>query len=597
MRAPAATTTLRAALRALAAAALLAGCAHTLTPTLEARQVPLLFMERSPLRLAILVDPEERDRVHELSSLVPLALSTVEVKAPLTRTLQDTLGLSLTPLFERVTVVPAPPPAGAYHLVVKPKITEAKLDIVQGLAWSDFVVELKGVLRVLDQAGTELGHFETTEKGTTRLTMGVDPQAASGTVVSQTITGLVRKWAEQMRTTPAIRDYAERVGATLVAGARPGAPRQPPSEVSVSISHPAEGARVSEEAVTLVGVASAPRGIQRLELVVNGRSVPVSRDVRAQAGDVQSHAFTATIPLRAGENVIALTAIDGAGAANQAVRTVHREAARPAGPAAARPSTGERWAIVIGIDQYQDLSVSTLRYAAADAEAIFRFLTTKGGVKPTSARLLVNQQATQRNLRQVLGDFLRQRALRDDEVIIYYAGHGTTEPDASAEGGVAKYLVPWDADPASLFSTAIPMEEIDRIFGRMSARKILLIQDTCFSGGAGGRTFLAKGLTVRATSLTDRFLQELSQKEGRMILTASDVNQVSTEDPALGHGVFTHYLLQALDSGAADLDGDGVITVRELHLYLQRRVHEHSRGAQTPQLYNIGDMVLVERPR
>jgi len=45
--------------------------------------------------------------------------------------------------------------------------------------------------------------------------------------------------------------------------------------------------------------------------------------------------------------------------------------------------------------------------------------------------------------------------------------------------------------------------------------------------------------------------------------------------------------------GAADLDGDGAITVREVHLYLQRKVHERSGGVQTPQLYNVGDMVLT----
>jgi uncharacterized caspase-like protein len=79
-----------------------------------------------------------------------------------------------------------------------------------------------------------------------------------------------------------------------------------------------------------------------------------------------------------------------------------------------------------------------------------------------------------------------------------------------------------------------------------------------------------------------------------MILTASDVNQVSREGPAPGHGIFTHFFLEAL-GGAADLDGDGAVTVREVHLYLQRTVHERSGGAQTPQLYNIGDMVLVRK--
>jgi hypothetical protein len=388
---------------------------------------------------------------------------------------------------------------------------------------------------------------------------------------------------------PTLIGYAGRppAAATQVGG---GAAR--PSTITITLSYPTEKARLTEERVTVVGLVSAPGGVQRVDLVVNGRPMPVSRDVRVQSAEMQNHPFTADVPLRPGENVIAITAVDGSGGATQAVRTIYREGG--AATTTAPVTTGQRWAVVIGIDQYKDPTIGSLRYATADAEAVFRFLTTRGGVKPGNARLLLNNAATQRNIREALGTFLRQRALREDEVIIYYAGHGTTEPDQSAEGGVAKYLVPWDADPQDLFASAIPMEEIDKVFGRLSARKILLVQDTCFSGGAGGRTFLAKGLTVRSTALTDRFLQDLSQKEGRMILTASDVNQVSQEDPALGHGIFTHYLLEAI-GGAADLDGDGAITVREVHLYLQRKVHERSAGVQTPQLYNIGDMVLVRK--
>lgn len=575
-------------------AMLLAGCGPTVVPVIDARPTPILLKEKLPFRVAVVMPADERDREHRQS--LALWVWKYDMSVAPGAPLQEALTLSLTTAFDRVTVVAAPPRPGDHHLVLVPKITGTRWEATDHLS-SRFAFSVGGVLRVLDRAGNELAAFEGA--GRAEGLGAPHPEtvpARSGDVASQAIRNLVKQWGEALAASPQVERYAEALRRTIVAttGASAG---PPPSDVVISLSYPAEGARVTQESVSLVGVASAPKAIQRLELVVNGRSVPISRDVRVQATDVQSHPFTATIPLRSGENVIALTAIDTTGGAAQAVRRVFRETAQPAATAATGPGVGERWAVVIGIDRYQDPSIATLKYAAADAEAVFKFLTTRGGVKPTSARLLLNRQATQRTLRQVLGDFLRQKALRDDEVIIYYAGHGTTEADAGAEGGVAKYLVPWDADPASLFSTAIPMEEIDRIFGRISARKILLIQDTCFSGGAGGRTFLARGLAVRAGALTDRFLQELSQKEGRMILTASDVNQVSHEDPMLGHGIFTYHLLQALESGAADLDGDGAITVREVHLYLQRKVHEHARGTQTPQLYNVGDMVLVQRPR
>lgn len=300
----------------------------------------------------------------------------------------------------------------------------------------------------------------------------------------------------------------------------------------------------------------------------------------------------------AGLNIQPITYLLGTTTATPAVVGVPPESLASApvpdtpGPAVTT-RRAERWAVVIGIDDYKNPGIVKLRYAAADAKALHEYLVSKGGFKRENTLLLLNKEATEANIRKAVGEFLKQKALKEDEVVIYYAGHGTTEPDSSAEGGLAKYLVPHDADPDSLYSTAIPMSRFEEVFGRIQARKILLIQDACFSGGAGtgARTFLRKGFT-RSVALTDRFLKDLSQREGRMILTASDANQVSQESHELGHGIFTYYLLQGL-KGDANLDKDGAITVRELHLYLQRKVHEKSGGNQTPQLYNIGDMALV----
>ena len=365
---------------------------------------------------------------------------------------------------------------------------------------------------------------------------------------------------------------------------------------NVTINHPKDHAKIASESVTLAGIVTAPNGVARVNVAVNGSELPASRGITIAPAGGNTVPVNIRIPLQVGENVIVLTALDRSGEASQAVRTVYREGILPGvqipGGATPIPSAStERWAVVIGIDQYRDPSIAQLQYGVADAKVFYEFLISKGGVKRSNARLLLNKDATQVNIRRALGDFLKQKALKEDEVVIYYAGHGTTEPEPGAEGGLAKYLVPWDADPKSLFATGIPMEEIDRIFSRIAARKILLVQDTCFSGGAGGRTFLRRG-TTRAATLTDKFLQDLSSREGRMILTASDANQLSVESPEVGHGLFTYYLLQGL-GGTADLDSDGAITVREIHLFLQRKVHERSGGNQTPQLYSIGDMVIV----
>lgn len=568
------------------------GCVRSVSPGPGATVPELSLQQKLSLNVALLVSDAEREK--KRSASLVYGLTPIASEFTLGSTFENALQASFSQVFDQVTIVRGRPAPRKFDLTLIPENLDLKWT-----TFGPFVVGLEAVmagdLRVLDHWGAQ--QFTTLRaegKASGQPPTPANVRAASSTVMSQAIVSLARRWGEQLAGSDEIKQYAAGVGQPTAPAAVVAAP-QVSQGVVIQLSYPSEGARVTEEMVTLIGVATTPKGIRRVELLVNGASFPVSRDVRVQTTDIQSHPFTATVPLRAGKNVIALTATGATGVTTQAVRTVHREIIQPA-PAISWPAaTGERWAVVIGIDQYQDPSIVTLTYASADAEAIFKLLTTKAGVKPVNARLLLNQQATQRAIREVLGDFLHRKVLKDDEVIIYYAGHGTSEPDAGAEGGLAKYLVPWDADPQRLYSTGIPMDEIDRVFGRLTARKVLLIQDTCFSGGAGGRTFLAKGMRIRATGLTDRFLQDLSQKEGRMILTASDVNQVSIEDPAIGHGIFTYYLVQALESGAADLDRDGATTVREVHLYLQRKVHEHSRGAQTPQLYNVGDMVLMRR--
>ena len=47
--------------------------------------------------------------------------------------------------------------------------------------------------------------------------------------------------------------------------------------------------------------------------------------------------------------------------------------------------------------------------------------------------------------------------------------------------------------------------------------------------------------------------------------------------PELGHGLFTHYLVQGL-RGAADLDRDGIVSLQELYQYLEEQVSQKSRA-------------------
>jgi len=245
------------------------------------------------------------------------------------------------------------------------------------------------------------------------------------------------------------------------------------------------------------------------------------------------------------------------------------------------PKVADRWAVVIGIGEYEHRQIPPLRFAVRDAEAMYEFLTTKGGYQKDHVLLLTDTTQTKPTLagiKRALGDFLVRRSGREDMVLIYFAGHGAPEVDVAGieADGLSKYLVPRDGDPDSLYTTALPMEEIQRIFMRIPSERVVMLLDTCYSGSAGGRTFARQ--QTRATGLNDQFLERLTRSRGRVIITASAPNEVALEMSTLGHGLFTYYVLQGL-SGKADRNGDGLVTVSELYEYVEEEVDRKAREA------------------
>ncbi len=196
------------------------------------------------------------------------------------------------------------------------------------------------------------------------------------------------------------------------------------------------------------------------------------------------------------------------------------------------------------------------------------------------ATLLLNEQATLTNLKRTLGTELKRKAGEKDTVIIYYAGHGAPEADASAsdDDGLEKYIVPYDADPKDLYTTGLPMREVETIFNRLTPERVIFISDSCYSGATAGRTFATAS---RRAVVSESFLNRLSKGKGRIVLSASKASEVSEEREDLGHGVFTYYLLEGL-RGSADTDRDGIITVDEAYGYVSKKVPEVTGQNQHP---------------
>jgi hypothetical protein len=346
--------------------------------------------------------------------------------------------------------------------------------------------------------------------------------------------------------------------------------------LTIVIRYPAEGDRVAEAQTTVAAVVSSSRGVGSVTVTLNGAEVHRQAESRPQTSMV----VTAPVTLRDGANTIVLTAREADGTVRQEVRTVTLARATASPPPAAPPLSRDGYAVVIGIGRYENPTIPSLKYAVADAEAIQSVLLAHAGFKKDNVLLLTDRterKPTLRNIKYALGTFLARAAQKDDTVIVYFAGHGAPEVDPRGleRDGLAKYLIPSDADPDDLFSTALPMDDLQTIFGRIEAERVVVFLDACYSGAAGGRTFASR--KTRATNVDDLFLERLTRSRGRAIVTASRPAEVSVELPELGHGIFTYYLAEGL-KGAGDLNRDGIVSLQEIYEYVEQQVVRKARA-------------------
>jgi uncharacterized caspase-like protein len=244
-----------------------------------------------------------------------------------------------------------------------------------------------------------------------------------------------------------------------------------------------------------------------------------------------------------------------------------RSAAAP--PPAPEGLYRDSHALVIGIDQYT--AWPKLAHAARDAKAVREALVTRFGFRDDNVTLLTDGDATRANILKALNERLAdpKRVKRDDRVMVFFAGHGSTRRLPS--GREVGYIVPVDAGTDNLQTDAIAMPQLQEVAEAITAKHALFVIDACYSG---------LGLT-RAGSLGggSNFARDNARRVGRQMMTAGGADQQVADDGPGGHSVFTWTLLQAL-AGKADLNGDGLITATELAAYVAPAVSAIAR--QTP---------------
>ncbi|MEW6619502.1 MAG: caspase family protein [bacterium] len=231
------------------------------------------------------------------------------------------------------------------------------------------------------------------------------------------------------------------------------------------------------------------------------------------------------------------------------------------------------YALIVGIGQYSDPRIRKLDFTHADAQAFCDLLLNPQhvGFLKENVKLLLDEQATLFNIKNAITGWLYKYTGSESTVIIFFAGHGGVESDKedTEKDGIAKYLLPWDTNPDDLFASALSNTDFHRLLSTIKAQRLIIFLDACYAGGVAQRG-------SRDLGIVENPCERLAQGEGRLVISAAKPNQRSWEDPTIGHGIFTHHLLEAL-KGKADMDNDGYVSIWEVYKYLEREVSQSAR--------------------
>lgn len=219
---------------------------------------------------------------------------------------------------------------------------------------------------------------------------------------------------------------------------------------------------------------------------------------------------------------------------------------------------GDRWALLIGVDDYAN--AQPLRFCGADQTALQEHLIACGFEQDHV--FLLHDQAEENRYRPSKGNIEKQLgvilnlAAEDDLIVVAFSGHGVSLDGKS-------YLCPNDAtlDDAG---TLVPLDNIYARLQNCDAAFKLMIVDACRNDP---RPDGQRSITAGAGSgeLAQR-LKDSRLPDGVVLLNSCAPGEISYEEPEFGHGVFMNYVLEGL-AGAADENGDEALSLQELQEY------------------------------
>jgi len=251
----------------------------------------------------------------------------------------------------------------------------------------------------------------------------------------------------------------------------------------------------------------------------------------------------------------------------------------PPAPSTQPGDNGNYYALVIGIDDYRP-PMPRLKTAVNDARAIARLLAERYGFQ---VKLLLDADASHGDILDSINQY-RTILGQNDSLLIYYAGHGYSDRDADKS-----YWLPVDARDG-LSANRIIADELTADIRALPSRHVLIISDSCYSGGLSRDP----GEPL-PTPNTPAYLTRELHRRSRTLMSSGGDEPVS-DSGADGHSVFAAAVIQALEQ-----EDEPMFAARDV-FYASVRKQVAGKSEQIPQYTSIrnsnddnGDFIFIRK--
>lgn len=344
-----------------------------------------------------------------------------------------------------------------------------------------------------------------------------------------------------------------------------------------------------------IEATDAKYNLDRINVWINDVPIYGSKGINLRGENTKSISKNIKLELSSGKNKIQVSVLNQKGAESfKADKFMYLDVPY---------SKPDLYVISIGVSQFNDAQFN-LDYAAKDAKDIISmYNNSQGKYANVYTKQILNTQATATNIRKAKAFLANSKV--DDHVVLFIASHGLLDDNLDY------YLATTDIDFHNPQSKGLLYEDLEAVIDGIPARQKMLLIDACHSGEvdedetniAGGGMPVASAPSTNTSGVKARgfkriggpsigmassfelmkeLFADLRRGSGAVVISSAGGKEFALESSQWSNGVFTYALLEGLQSGNADLDKNGEISVSEMKDYISKQVQLLTGGKQNP---------------